>query len=148
MYLHKEELDILRQFDPEIARLAEDEERRQTDTLSLIPSENYTSPVVSSMEGSIFACKNAQGYIGNRVSGGCETADALEGLAIERCKKLFGCEHECHYCQRGSLGCLAGTRGYGSQHVGKPWWALQPWRVISLQRENLQSSVLRRGSED
>lgn len=93
MYLDSARLDALRQFDPQMADLVEGEERRQTNTLCLIASENYPSPVVSCLEGSIFASKNAEGYPGKRVAGGCEAADAVERLAVERCKELFGCEH-------------------------------------------------------
>ncbi len=58
----------------------------------MIASENFTSPAVMEAMGSIFTNKYAEGYPGKRYYGGCENADAIEELAIERAKKLFGCE--------------------------------------------------------
>ena len=45
------------------------------------------------MEGTVWANKNAEGYPGRRFAGGCELADKIELIAIERCKELFGCEY-------------------------------------------------------
>lgn len=83
----------IRQFDPEIAELTLQEEKRQLETLSLIASENYASPLAVGLEGSIWANKNAEGYPGRRFVAGCKLADELENLAKDRIKKLFGCEH-------------------------------------------------------
>ena len=86
-------MDLVAQFDPEMARLVAAEERRQRDTVNLIASENYASPLALALEGSIFANKNAEGYPGKRFVAGCEHADAVERLAVARLKDLFGCEH-------------------------------------------------------
>ena len=80
-------------FDPEMAALAEAEEARQRDTLNLIVSENYASPIATGFEGSIFTNKNAQGYPSSRMVGGCEIVNRMEQLAIDRVKTLFGVEH-------------------------------------------------------
>lgn len=85
--------ELIKKFDPEIAEMTIEEEKRQLDTLCLIASENYASPVTVGMEGTVWANKNAEGYPGRRFAGGCELADKIEHLAIERCKKLFGCEY-------------------------------------------------------
>lgn len=85
--------ELIRQFDPAIATLTSEEEQRQLTTLCLIASENYASPVTVGMEGTVWANKNAEGYPGRRYAGGCELADRIELLAIERAKELFGCEH-------------------------------------------------------
>lgn len=85
--------ELIKAFDPEVAALTMDEEQRQLDTLCLIASENYASPVSVGMEGTVWANKNAEGQAGKRYVGGCELADKLEFLAMERCKELFGCEH-------------------------------------------------------
>ncbi|MGZ2433785.1 glycine hydroxymethyltransferase [Rhizobium pisi] len=80
-------------LDPEVKNLVALEQHRQQSQLSLIASENYSSPAVRAFEGSIFADKNAEGYPGKRCVAGCEIADQLENLAIERAKAAFGCEH-------------------------------------------------------
>lgn len=92
MYLENS-LAKIRQFDPEIIQLTVDEEERQRSTLCLIASENYASPLAVGLEGSIWANKNAEGYPDRRFVAGCKFADALENLAKERIRKLFGCEH-------------------------------------------------------
>ena len=85
--------ELIKKFDPEIANLTIEEEARQLETLCLIASENYASPITVGMEGTVWANKNAEGYPGRRFAGGCELADKIEKLAIERCKELFGCEY-------------------------------------------------------
>ncbi len=79
--------------DPEIAGLLRDEARRQATGLELIPSENLVSEAVLEAMGSIFTNKYAEGYPGKRYYGGCEYADKVEQLAIDRAKALFGAEH-------------------------------------------------------
>ena len=83
----------IEQFDPEMAGLTLGEEARQRETLCLIASENYVSPLSVGLEGSVWANKNAEGYPGKRFVAGCKLADAIENLAKERIKKLFGCEY-------------------------------------------------------
>jgi len=79
--------------DPPVWAIFEQERRRQQETLELIASENHVSRAVMEAAGSIFTNKYAEGYPGRRYYGGCEFMDAVESLAIERAKKLFGCDH-------------------------------------------------------
>lgn len=79
--------------DPKIADLLREEARRQATGLELIPSENLVSEAVLEAMGSIFTNKYAEGYPGRRYYGGCEVADRVEQLAIDRAKELFGAEH-------------------------------------------------------
>ena len=65
------------------------EEQRELEKIVLIASENYVSSAVLEAQGSVFTNKYAEGYPGRRYYGGCEFADAVETLAIERAKKLF-----------------------------------------------------------
>ena len=89
-----QELQVsLRQVDPEIASAILRETLRQGDGLELIASENFVSLAVLEATGSVFTNKYAEGYPGRRYYGGCELADVVERLAIERAKKLFGAEH-------------------------------------------------------
>src|SRR5262245_26338290 len=83
----------LRQSDPQVWQIFEKERRRQQETLELIASENHVSRAVLEAAGSVFTNKYAEGYPGRRYYGGCENMDAVESLAIERAKKLFGCDH-------------------------------------------------------
>jgi len=68
------------------------EEEREHDGLELIPSENYASAAVREALGSVMTNKYAEGYPGKRYYGGQQYTDAVESLAIERAKELFGCE--------------------------------------------------------
>ena len=83
----------LAQVDPQISSLLRDEAERQATGLELIPSENLVSEAVLEAMGSIFTNKYAEGYPGKRYYGGCEFADKVEQLAIDRAKELFGAEH-------------------------------------------------------
>jgi len=83
----------LETVDPRIAELLRDEALRQATGLELIPSENLVSEAVLEAMGSIFTNKYAEGYPGKRYYGGCEVADRVEQLAIDRAKELFGAEH-------------------------------------------------------
>ena len=83
----------LREADPEIATLIEQETRRQEDGLELIASENFVSPAVLEALGSTLTNKYAEGYPGKRYYGGCEVVDVVENLAISRGKELFGADH-------------------------------------------------------
>jgi glycine hydroxymethyltransferase len=78
-------------FDPEVYAAIASEWQRQTDHLEMIASENFTFPEVMEAMGSVLTNKYAEGYPGKRYYGGCEYADRVEALAIERAKKLFGC---------------------------------------------------------
>lgn len=80
----------LKQFDHEIWQAIQNEQQRQEDHIELIASENYVSPNVLAVQGSVLTNKYAEGYPGKRYYGGCEFVDVAENLAIERAKKLFG----------------------------------------------------------
>src|ERR1700675_4836571 len=79
--------------DPAISNLLREEAVRQATGLELIPSENLVSGGGLEAMGSIFTNKYAEGYPGKRYYGGCEFADKVEQLAIDRAKELFGAEH-------------------------------------------------------
>lgn len=83
----------LQQVDPEVAQAIREEARRQAGKLEMIASENFVSEAVLEAQGSIMTNKYAEGYPGKRYYGGCEYMDVVENLAIERCKRLFGCDH-------------------------------------------------------
>lgn len=83
----------LHQVDPEVYQAIKSEERRQTEHLELIASENWTSKAVREAVGSVMTDKYAEGYPGKRYYGGCEFVDVVEDLARERVKSLFGAEH-------------------------------------------------------
>ena len=80
----------LLQGDPEIAGLINKELERQQSHLELIASENFASPAVMAAQGSVLTNKYAEGLPNRRYYGGCEHVDAIEELAIERAKQLFG----------------------------------------------------------
>jgi glycine hydroxymethyltransferase len=79
--------------DPELSRLMGREAERQSTTLQLIASENFTSPAVLAATGSILTNKYAEGYPGRRYYGGNQVIDEVEELARTRLKALFGAEH-------------------------------------------------------
>jgi glycine hydroxymethyltransferase len=83
----------LRDADPEIAQVIEDEIHRQGEGLELIASENFVSPAVMEAMGSPLTNKYAEGLPGKRYYGGCEVVDVAENLAISRAKQLFGADH-------------------------------------------------------
>ncbi|MDA0819145.1 MAG: serine hydroxymethyltransferase [Proteobacteria bacterium] len=83
--------DSLAEADPEIAEAVGKELKRQQDKIELIASENIASKAVLEATGSVFTNKYAEGYPGKRYYGGCDYADVVETLAIERAKELFGC---------------------------------------------------------
>ncbi|MDO9962332.1 serine hydroxymethyltransferase [Glaesserella parasuis] len=80
-------------YDPELWQAIQGENRRQEEHIELIASENYASPRVMEAQGSQFTNKYAEGYPGKRYYGGCEYADIVEQLAIERAKELFGADY-------------------------------------------------------
>ncbi|QGP78269.1 serine hydroxymethyltransferase [Sphingobium sp. CAP-1] len=82
--------ETLASADPEIFGAIGQELKRQQDKIELIASENIVSKAVLEAAGSIFTNKYAEGYPGKRYYGGCEYADVVETLAIERAKQLFG----------------------------------------------------------
>ena len=84
-------MSFLKEYDSEIFDLCEKELERQTDHLEMIASENFTLPAVMEAMGSVFTNKYAEGYPAKRYYGGCEYADKVEQLAIDRACELFGC---------------------------------------------------------
>lgn len=83
----------LKQTDSKTAKITEKEKKRQSEGMELIASENYVSKAVMEVLGSVFTNKYSEGYPGRRYYGGQPFTDAVENLAIERAKKLFGAEH-------------------------------------------------------
>lgn len=79
--------------DAELFAAVENELNRQRNKLELIASENIVSKAVMEAQGSVLTNKYAEGYPGKRYYGGCEFVDVAEQLAIDRAKKLFGCEY-------------------------------------------------------
>ena len=89
----KESLERLTRHDPEIGEAMQAEYARQKRNLELIASENIVSEEVMLAMGSVLTNKYAEGYPGKRYYGGCECVDVVENIAIERAKKLFGCDY-------------------------------------------------------
>ena len=85
--------DEVKAFDSEVAEAVKDEVGRQESHIELIASENFVSKAVMAAMGSPLTNKYAEGYPGKRYYGGCEYVDVVENLAIERAKKLFGCDY-------------------------------------------------------
>jgi glycine hydroxymethyltransferase len=85
--------DLLKNSDPIINELINQELQRQRDHLELIASENFTSPAVLAAQGSVLTNKYAEGLPGKRYYGGCEFVDKIEQIAIDRAKLLFGAAH-------------------------------------------------------
>jgi len=85
--------DSLRAVDPAVADALDGERTRQEETLAMIASENYVSQAVLEAQGSVLTNKYAEGYPGSRYYAGCEYADEVEELAIERAKELWGADH-------------------------------------------------------
>ncbi len=83
----------VKQTDPEVYDAILKETQREKSKIVLIASENYTSEAVLEVQGSVFTNKYAEGYPGKRYYGGCEYADVVESLAIQRAKQLFNAEH-------------------------------------------------------
>ncbi|MEU6539479.1 serine hydroxymethyltransferase [Streptomyces sp. NPDC047000] len=101
------ETDVPGRQDPEIAGLLAAEAERQEGALQLIAAENFTSPAVLAALGSPLANKYAEGYPGARHHGGCEIVDAVERVAIDRARSLFGAAHANVQPHSGSSAVLA-----------------------------------------
>ncbi|ACV13108.1 Glycine hydroxymethyltransferase [Halorhabdus utahensis DSM 12940] len=85
--------DSVRQTDPAVADALDGERNRQEDTLAMIASENHVSEAVLEAQGSTLTNIYAEGYPGKRYYAGCEYADDVEQLAIDRAKELWGADH-------------------------------------------------------
>ena len=99
--------EALRRVDPEIFDAIAAEEKRQQENIELIASENFTSRAVMEAQGSVLTNKYAEGYPRKRWYGGCENVDTAEQLAIDRAKRLFGCEHVNVQCHSGAQANMA-----------------------------------------
>jgi glycine hydroxymethyltransferase len=86
-------MSTLKSLDSEVYRAIRNELDRQRDYLELIASENIVSEAVLEAQGSIFTNKYAEGYPGKRYYGGCDNADVIENLAIDRARELFQAEY-------------------------------------------------------
>lgn len=86
-------MKTLKEFDPEMYEVVQNEKKRQTEHIELIASENFASANVRELCGSILTNKYAEGYPGKRYYGGCENVDKAEMLAIERVCKLFNVKY-------------------------------------------------------
>ncbi|MBQ7795998.1 MAG: serine hydroxymethyltransferase [Lachnospiraceae bacterium] len=86
-------MKLISQYDNEVGAAIEAEAGRQRRNLELIASENIVSEAVMLTMGTVLTNKYAEGYSGKRYYGGCECVDVVETLAIERAKKLFGCDY-------------------------------------------------------
>ena len=86
-------MDFIEGYDKEIGEAIKAECGRQRRNLELIASENIVSEPVMAAMGTVLTNKYAEGYSGKRYYGGCEFVDVLESIAIERAKKLFGCDY-------------------------------------------------------
>src|SRR5438045_9753122 len=98
----------LAETDPLIANAIDNEVARQANGLELIASENFVSEAVLEAAGSVFTNKYAEGYPARRYYGGCEWADGVESLAIERVKQLFGADQANLLPDAGSLADVVG----------------------------------------
>ncbi|MGD1914925.1 MAG: serine hydroxymethyltransferase [Phycisphaerales bacterium] len=91
--VHDAGVDLIRGQDPDVAAILDAEAERQATTIELIASENHASPAVMAAAGSCMTNKYAEGYPSARYYGGCVHHDAVEQLAIDRAKELFGCNY-------------------------------------------------------
>ena len=86
-------MSYIKEIDPQLYAIIQREQNRESNTLELIASENFTSPAILEAAGGIMTNKYAEGYPGKRYYGGCIHVDEAENLAIDRLKKLFGVEY-------------------------------------------------------
>lgn len=109
------------EVDPIVSNAIDDEVRRQTNGLELIASENFVSEAVLQAMGTVFTNKYAEGYPGKRYYGGCEFADVVEQLAIDRAKEIFGAEHanvQPHSGAQANMAVLMTALEHGDQILG------------------------------
>lgn len=114
-------LEHLKRTDPETYAAVQNETRRQANKLELIASENFVSEAVLEAMGSPLTNKYAEGYPGRRYYGGCEFVDVAENLAIERAKKLFGCDHvnvQPHSGSQANMGAYLAVLQIGDKILG------------------------------
>lgn len=85
--------ELIKEFDPKAYQALTSEVQRQEENIELIASENYVSKEILEACGSVLTNKYAEGLPDKRYYGGCENIDAIEQLAIDRAKELFGADH-------------------------------------------------------
>jgi glycine hydroxymethyltransferase len=113
--------DTIQEFDQELWRSSEAENRRQEEHIELIASENYASPRVLQAQGSVLTNKYAEGYPGRRYYGGCNYVDVVESCAIERAKLLFKAEHanvQAHSGSQANMGVYMAVLNHGDKILG------------------------------
>jgi glycine hydroxymethyltransferase len=111
----------LAEVDPVISQAIDNEVARQADGLELIASENFVSEAVLEAMGSVFTNKYAEGYPKKRYYGGCEFADVVEQMAIDRAKELFGADHanvQPHSGAQANMAVYMAAISYGDQILG------------------------------
>src|SRR5882757_1171380 len=111
----------LAEFDPQIANAIDNETRRQHEGLELIASENFVSEAVLEAMGSVFTNKYAEGYPKKRYYGGCQFADVVEQIAIDRAKEIFGADHanvQPHSGSQANMSVYLAAIAYGDQILG------------------------------
>lgn len=115
------QFDVIEKTDKQLAEIMKKELDRQRDHLELIASENFVSEAVMAAMGSHLTNKYAEGYPGKRYYGGCEHVDAVENLARERAKELFGADHanvQPHSGAQANLAVYFGLLEYGDTILG------------------------------
>ncbi len=123
----------LKDTDPEIYKAIEGELGRQQNQIELIASENITSRSVIEAQGTVFTNKYAEGYPKKRYYGGCEFADQVEQLAIDRACELFDCTYANIQPNSGSQanqGCVFGiikSWRYNLRFITGFRWSLDSW---------------------
>ena len=120
--MFRENMDLVKQFDPEVGQAIEQEYSRQRRNIELIASENIVSPAVMAAMGTVLTNKYAEGYPRKRYYGGCECVDVVEDIARDRACKLFSADHanvqppqRC-FGQHCRLLCSGQARRYRSGH--------------------------------
>jgi glycine hydroxymethyltransferase len=114
-------MKTLREIDPEIYQHIRSEYDRQNNQIELIASENIASQAVLEAQGSVFTNKYAEGYPAKRYYGGCDFADAVENLAIERVKRIFQAEYanvQPHSGSQANMGVYFATLNPGDKVLG------------------------------
>ncbi len=117
----QDSIGFVSKYDPEVGAAMNSELCRQRRNLELIASENLVSPAVMAAVGSVLTNKYAEGYPGKRYYGGCECVDEVEKLAIERAKKLFGCEYanvQTHSGSQANLAAYSAVLSHGDTVLG------------------------------
>ena len=149
-----EVMRFITESDPEVGKAIEAEAARQRRNLELIASENIVSEPVMMAMGTVLTNKYAEGYSGKRYYGGCECVDVVETLAIERAKKLFGCDYAnvqphsaaqanmklCGHAEAGRCGdgYESGSRGaLNTREPGQFFRAVFPYRPLRRERRGI-----------